>query len=163
MIPRPEYLTHAWVRDATGQDIPVRILDQNEWDLIPLKNTPGTYPTQAFYNPQYPQGVLNLWPNPQTTYRQYIESMQQLAAFANLNATVSLPPGYEEALHFNLALRLVGFGIRPSDEIKEWAAKSKANIERINSIINDNKMANDFPQRPTAIHPYNILTNRPSR
>jgi len=162
LIPRPEYLTYSWVR-IQGQDTSVQILDQLTWDEIPLKNTPGTYPNRLFYDPQYPLGRLNVYPNPQVVYQMTIESMQQLAQFANVNQTVTLPPGYEKAMGENLALDLPSFGIEPSGRLVQIAGMSKSNIQRLNSLIHTNKMENDYPSQPTGIHAYNILTNRPSR
>lgn len=163
VIPRPEYITHAWTRDATGQDTPSQIMDQNRWDLIPLKSTTGSFPTAIFYDPQFPLGQYNVFPVPQQAYVHFLESMQQLAQFASLTDTVTFPPGYELALGKNLAMTLPGFGVAPSGNIQQLAGTSKANIERLNVKIHSNIMTSDVPRSHAGIHPYNILFNRPSR
>lgn len=159
-IARPEYLTHAWV-NINGQDQPVTIIDQNQWDLEPLKQLSGSFPTKVFYDPQYPLGQLKPWPVSQTAYPFWIEFMQVLAQFAGINTTVSFPPGYESAVQKNLACRLPGFRVQPTADLVATARETKANIERINGLIHTTKMRNDFPSRRSGGRVLSPFTNRP--
>jgi hypothetical protein len=55
---------------------------------------------------------------------------QPLAQFADLTTTVSFPPGYAEALRFNLAVRLAPEYGRPTPpEVAAIARTSKAKIK----------------------------------
>ena len=53
----------------------------------------------AFYDPQFPLGIVNIWPTPCQVYQCYFYSYLQLGDFPAPETNVLLPPGY------NLAIR----------------------------------------------------------
>lgn len=165
-ITRPLYVEFAYTRDATGQDHPCRILSQDEYNLIPLKNYPASWADRVFYDPQEAAlgvGTLNLIPNPQLALNFFLISMQQLAQFATANTDIVLAPGYEKAIARNLACELPGFGVDPSAKLFKDATDSRADIERLNTIIHTQPMRSDYPIRRVGVKAVSILTNGPNR
>jgi hypothetical protein len=80
-------------------------------------------------------------PNPGNLLLDYWAA---LSAFVTVGDTVSLPPGFEEALHFNLALRLypgyVNAGTPSLAVIEGLARSSKAAIIELNAQVLGERM-----------------------
>src|SRR5262245_30651869 len=106
---------------------------------IPMKTQTSTYPTSAYYNPTYPLATLTLWPVPtSTTLLGVIYAPAAIAQFATLATTVALPPGYEEMLVKNLAVRLApSYGRQIDGNLFEQAKESKAIVKRSNTRLMD--------------------------
>ncbi len=151
-VGRPDKLIRAWARDPNGQDIPQYLFTEGEWDRIPLKNTPSTFPVIVWYDPQFPLGNLNVWPNPNaTTYTQFLRFKAVLAQFAALSTSVSLPAGYRDALIKNLAIDMFPyFGGNPPQWLMDernpmGAIEAKRRIERVNVNVTMAVMESDAP------------------
>lgn len=86
---------------------PVNIRDDQWWLLNPVRGINSTFPTDLFYSPEWPNGVVNLWPVPSTSYDFEIEVPLVLAEIT-LNSTFSMPPGYRDAITLTLAEDLQG-------------------------------------------------------
>lgn len=136
-ITRPVRVENVFFRDSANVDHPVEILrDRDLYDAIPVKATTSSYPMAVFYDPAYPLATLYAYPVPSQTLTVYIDSWQQLQSFTALTTAVSLPPGYEEMLAFNLAVTFAPeFGAAASlpDWVIERARSSKAVLKRLNA------------------------------
>lgn len=96
----------AFIRDSNNLDYPVRIITTGEYSEIPDKNLEGM-PDLLFYNPKgYPTGNAILYPVPNLAYTLHWSALKQLGNFANIDVTLTLPPEYEEAIEYNLSIRL---------------------------------------------------------
>lgn len=88
------------------------LIPMSRWDYDNLSDTtsPEGPPTQFFYDPQIPNGVVTLYPAPDsgTAGTSIIDMTAQrpLTTFANLSATADFPDEWLSALRFNLALEL---------------------------------------------------------
>lgn len=102
---RAKKILSAFVRDSGGYDHPVNIITENEYNSIPFKTNRGR-PYLLFYDPKYAVGVINLYYTPNAIETMYIESLQLLQSLANVTTTITLPGDYEEAIIYNLAIRL---------------------------------------------------------
>ena len=103
---RAKKILDAFVRDSSNYDHSVRIIGEGEYNAVKSKTTQSR-PNRLFYDPEYPLGVINLYPVPNAAETMYIESQKLLhTAFTALTTTVSLPGEYEEAIIYNLAVRL---------------------------------------------------------
>lgn len=134
---RPERIENLYVTEG-GFDYQVQLVNADRWAAIGDKATTSNLPSLAYYEPTYPQGVLNLWPVPTTGNTLTIQMWITLTAFASLSTDVSLPKGYERALAYNLAIEISPeYEIQPSPIVMKIAADSYANIKRANqrSII----------------------------
>lgn len=131
VITRPVKIASAFVRDG-DEDYPVEVIEKPEWDAIGDKTTTGTYPTKIYYAPTVPDGTLYAYPRTSGTI--YLTLWTPISTLAAVGTTVTLPPGYEKALAFNLALELAPeYEREPSAAVVAGAKESKAAIKRINS------------------------------
>ena len=129
-------LESSFVRDpvnAPSVDFPIAIINNDEYSAITVKSVTGPYPQVIYYDRAYPVGTLYFWPVPSASLSLHLSTWKQLSSFAALATTLSLPPGYEEMLTFNLAIRLApSFGVSASQEVRQIASESKRNLKRVN-------------------------------
>lgn len=100
---RPIFIVEAHVRQNTT-DYPLAPISDEAYGRIMNKDTQGT-PRFINYTNGYPTATIKLWPVPETSYTLYLTSEKELTSFT-LAGTVSLPPGWEQALIYNLAVIL---------------------------------------------------------
>lgn len=136
--PRPSYLESAGLllaaNDPEEYELPLELLrTEQEWAAVALKGF-SSLPTSLYYQPDYPNGTVILWPTPTEQARQVaLYTPTAVSQFASLTDPVSLPPGYARALPYCLALELVTeFGKEPSPLLVKLAAEAKATIENLN-------------------------------
>ena len=122
-------------------EVPRAIYTDAMWQANQVKNLTNTLFTGAYYQATQPLGTLALWPVPNTDENQLVlYTLQQFSEFADLTTDYTFPsmPGYEEALEYNLALRLATpFGRALPDDILSMAQKSLALVKRGNYRLND--------------------------
>lgn len=112
-IARPSKLVGVYARQLNPQalqvDFQVDLLQSmTEYARISLKQM-NSMPVCAYYDPQYPLGVLRIWPIPNSTYEMHILALVPLGQFATAYDDIVLPAEYEEAIMYNLAGRLCSF------------------------------------------------------
>lgn len=133
---RPVRIESCFVVDSNSQWYPVGVLDtREEYDGIVIKTTPSTLPQYIFMDPAYPLGVLYLWCVPSVQLTLKLNTWQTLQSFASLTTDLSLPPGYQRAIEFNLAIELHADypSIPLSATVVKIATDSKAAIKALNS------------------------------
>jgi len=127
----------AYIQDSNFNRYPVEVLQQSDWNLIGnLANINSDIPTRMFYNPQYPLGIINVWPVPLTDWTLYFDSYLTFVGFPNLATPMALPPGYGRAIKRNLNLELWPYfksdGSSPSPLMVLQARQSLGAIKRTN-------------------------------
>lgn len=133
---RPTRIEDACFIRYNSIDTPLQLLDFQGFAAIADKTTESNIPQYLFPDMQNPLVRLNFWPTPSSASAvAHIFSWKQLQQFSALTTALALPPGYEEMIAFNLAVRWAGpeFGQKVPDEVKSLAVLTKANIERINA------------------------------
>ena len=85
---------------------PLRIQDADWWDANRVYSITSSLPTDVYYEPDWPNGLLFIWPVPTTAYQLELEVWTALAQFFTPQDKVSLPPGYFDALVYDLAMSL---------------------------------------------------------
>lgn len=132
---RPDRIESAFVVDSNGNWYALQVLVQREeYDGIVVKTTPSTIPQYLFYDPAYPLGVLYLWAVPSAQLTLKLNTWQVLQSFATLTTSLSLPPGYERAIIYNLAVEYAPeFGVKVPDAVVALATRSAANIKNLNA------------------------------
>lgn len=131
---RPVKIVDAFVRTTENIDYPLTIIDTAQgYNRIAYKSTTSDISGALFYDNAYPLGTIFLYPVPTVANTLYLFSWKQLQSFTSLTAQVSLPPGYERALKYNLAkeLNTLANGAMTPDA-KEIAVESLAKIKRTN-------------------------------
>lgn len=133
---RPQLIENASLRttsSSTALDLPIEIIDKDQWASISVKSIASSIPTKLFVQSTYPLATLWLWPIPSDANTLVLWSWKTLSSIATTAATVDLPPGYEDAIIWNLAVRLGPEYGRPADPmVVAEAAESKAAIKRMN-------------------------------
>jgi hypothetical protein len=112
----------------------VEIVSAAEWStLLEPSGSPISVPMELYVEYGYPLATLYVWPV--TSGSIEVHSLQQFTAFASLAATVDMPPGYERALRYALAIDLAPEYGRPVDPaVAGIANESKNAISRLNAL-----------------------------
>ncbi len=87
-------------------DYPIPILTEEQYRAIPLKTTTSTLITDLYYDPTLPNGTIFIYPVVSTNVTLRLSLWTQLQNFASLTTQLALPPGYKEAIEFNLAVTI---------------------------------------------------------
>ncbi|MDA8249414.1 MAG: hypothetical protein M0Z28_09555 [Rhodospirillales bacterium] len=113
----------------------LNVVDQTQWNLIAPRNIESTFPDTLFYDPQYPLGIINIYPVPLASYTLFFDAYLQLADLGSLTATMSLPPGYARAIKANLAVELWTYfkDGQPTPIHMRAAMSSLADVKRTNT------------------------------
>lgn len=130
---RPVSITNAFIRDNSNNDYPVELIDNFSYDSIPLK-TVSSRSRYLYYDKQYPLAYIRLMYVPAYAETLFINSWKQIQQFADGTTAISLPPGYERMLAYNLAVEIAPeYGVAISDKVGQIAKESKAAVKRLNS------------------------------
>ena len=137
---RPLAIENAYLQDANSIKYGMDVVSRETWTArTGLATVTSQVPDTLWYDPQYPLGVINIFPSPLLASTVFIDTYLQQALFAALTTALSTPPGYERAYVFNLAVEISSqFGIPipavgPGQRnIVEIANESRANIKRKN-------------------------------
>lgn len=86
-------------------EIPVGIDARADWEAIALKTMQSSILTDCWPQFGLTAVTLNFWPVPNTSIAVNLYLPQQLSTPAAATATVILPPGYQEAMTFELAIK----------------------------------------------------------
>jgi hypothetical protein len=154
---RPVEILDAYVLD-NNYSYPVRMIDEYEYANIRAKASTSTWPDYAYYQPSMPTGTLFVYPVPASGSTLVLLTRTPVLAFA-LGDTVSLPPGWEDALAYNLAIRLAPeFEATVTPDVMRIARETKNNIKRMNSTP-----LKAYTELPYLVGTYrsNIITDEP--
>lgn len=148
--PRPSTgLQHASLllnASSPAVEVPLTLLTEQMYQAISIKSQTSEQPTAVYFDPTFVTsgyGSIILWPIPTTATNDLVlYYTQALTEFSTLTTEYQIPPGYEEALSYNLAVRLAAPHARPlPDEVRRMAAMSLAQIKRTNTPMTD--LSND--------------------
>jgi hypothetical protein len=158
IAPRPAYLDGAGLL-ITNTD-PTQVLEQPldvlrtdlQWARIRAKGITSTLPTTIYYDHGFSSGILNLgsgnvafWPIPTFANQVALYTPTIIAQFTGLTQTISMPPGYNRALPYNLAIELAPeFDREPSEAVVAVALEAKASLKRANLQLNT--LRTDLPR-----------------
>ena len=140
--PSTDHLEAAFFRFLKGSgpqqpDYPLRMLNSwEDWSRIRLK-TLSTWPQYVFFDGNYPLASVNFWPIPQAEmYELHLVVKTPLEHFDSLPQEIVLPPAYQEALLYNLGLRLrTHFQLDPDPQLAKLAADSLQTLRMSNAQI----------------------------
>lgn len=142
----PVEIESAFIR-VSNEDKPVTIIKRRTWMKL-QKKTEANRPTKLYFErTDNAAGVVYLHPVPTATEAIYLDMRKGIVTYAALSDTVTLPPGYERAIVFNLAIELApDYEIEPSTTIKEKAAESLAVIMDLNTPSENAGLKANEPQ-----------------
>jgi hypothetical protein len=136
---RPTEIDQATLVVLTNPVQPLRLdlelVKADRWQQIKLQLTASTLPTTLWYNPTLTLGTINIWPVPTTANQVELLSTQQLAGGFTLGTTIfTAPPGYLDAVRYQLAIRLAMEWDKPlKPGVVALATEALAKIQRLNA------------------------------
>jgi len=116
-------------------NLPINIRDAAWWSEQRVQQLTGQYPTDLYYDPAWPNGNLYFWPVPTVSRQVQLELPTMLTQF-DLTTNFSMPPGYWDAVVWNLAVRLwpsMSEGEQLDPVIATHAVQAKAKVKSLNS------------------------------
>ena len=142
--PKPIKIIGAFIRDSSGYDTALQILDQLTYNSYEDdKSTSVGMPSALVYDPGTAQqtngvGTIYIYTKPDTAYNCYIEADTYLTEFTSPNDTITFEPAYYEAITYNLAERLYRYYHTDTKAIPQdivgIARASKHTIEVMNAV-----------------------------
>ncbi len=153
----------AYLVDVNQNRYPINVIEQDQWNAIGLLNETSDLPDTLFYDPQFPLGIINIFPLPLLAYTVYFDARLQLQSIANLATAFSLPPGYIQAIIDNLALKAWSYFKQgnPPDWMVLEARESLGDIKRTN--IKQSPAPYDTAVVSRAASTYNIYNDSTNR
>lgn len=114
----------------------VQPMTAEQWAGLRDTTLTGKFATAYLYDSGFPTATIKLWPIPVTGGTLQLYTLQPLSPFAGLGAAINLPPGYEQALRFNLALALAPeYGSVVTPELAGQAQQSMQAIASLNAAV----------------------------
>jgi hypothetical protein len=135
-LPRPEAIEAANVISSGDPAVryPLAIMDALAWSKISVQDIGNTIPTALYNDRAYPLSTLYLYGQPISGYLLELYVWHLIPQFATPDDIVLFPPGYEDALVLNLALRLAPHFQRVMDpNLREDARISLMRLMSINA------------------------------
>lgn len=158
-----------WIQDAgiisnnnpsQPLELPMTILSDDDWASLSIKNVATSLSWYLYYDYAFNasgRGNVSVWPIPNVSTLQvalYVPT--PVLTFPSLGTTITFPPGYAEAIRYNLAVRLCPEWGRPLDPVvAQMAVETYARIERANKRLQ--RLGVD-PALYAASRPWNWLT-----
>ena len=129
---RPLSIKGGFTRSG-GRDWPLDIIGERKYRKISSKAASGT-PAWLWYNPEYPLGLIYLYPVQTGTPDLHLNVVVPLTDFDELTDAITFPGEYERMLIYNLTVELgIEWGKELLPEVSAIAGKSKRNIEVLNA------------------------------
>jgi hypothetical protein len=121
---RPTAINDAYVT-INGYDYGLRVLNDSEYAEEPSKTLESSIPESIYYDPAYPDGRVYVVPVPDAALTITLVHDEAFTALSSVSTVLLLPPGYERALRYALAVELAPeFGKTPSPIVISTAADS---------------------------------------
>ena len=141
-------------------EIPRALFTVDAYVVNQVKQLTNLFFTDCYYIPSFANGLgtIILWPIPTSTdYKLVLYLRKQLSTCTDLATDYDLPPGCQEAILYNLAIRLCKPFGRPVDpETSRMARQTLAIFKRGNLQVSD--MPTDIALTSNNRYGYNIKT-----
>lgn len=164
-LPRPENIDRAGLilnNVSPSTEIPLQIYTDQEWAAVSPKQLQSTQPTGLWYQRTVPNGLITYWPVPQYAYQVNLYLRVNLLQVVGPTANIDLPPGYQTAIEYNLAVELAA-RFQERQNISPFSVTKAALAKSTVKIMNDEalKMRCEFGALGTAGRRgrYQILSN----
>jgi hypothetical protein len=140
---RPMKIVDAYLTLNNGSipvDYPMQVLGYDDYNAIRLKTLSTNFPNYLYVQPSFPLSQIYIYPvfspnDPATIGPAYITltSWKPFDLIVDPTAYISLPPGYWEALVFNLAVRIAEeYQFQLRETTVQLAVSAMKRIKRLN-------------------------------
>lgn len=134
VMPRPVEIVAAQTRYTSTNEQPLTILSNDEYNAIRVKGLTNSVQYAMGVQYSYPDVTVSFYPTPSAANPVRITSRIHFASLSNMTEIVDLPPGYQEAIVYNLAHRIATSMNKPlSQAAQEMQVSSLARIKRNNT------------------------------
>lgn len=124
---RPISIVEAHITNGTT-DWSLALIPDEVYQAISDKDT-QSIPTMLNFNNGYPSATIYLWPTPSSSSDTLTITSEKPLVTLALSDTISLPPGWERALTYNLAVEIAPeYGVQVDPLIVKTAMESKGLI-----------------------------------
>lgn len=132
-IPRPLRITRGYTR-FNSLDFTLDVYEtEQQYNEILYKQQPGPWPTVAWYNNQFPYGLLNVYQAPGNNAELHLFT-DTILGNVTLNQIIVMPQGYSRMLKWLLAKELCAeYGFPLSEAIKVNAQEATSFIKALNA------------------------------
>lgn len=132
-IPRPLNITGGFTR-FNQLDFTLDVhTTQDQYTSLLYKAQPGPWPTVAWYNEQFPYGLLNAYQQPGNNAELHLFT-DTILANLTLNQSIMMPQGYARALKWLLAREVAAeFGFPLTDAINLGCQEAWSFIKAMNA------------------------------
>jgi hypothetical protein len=135
-VARPVRLVDpCFIRDASGFDTPLDIVNIETYGRIVDKDAGFTIPNKISYDAGFSAtstGTIRLFPSPSAGLTLFINSWKQLVTVSTVSHNVALPPGYQLFLESNFAIHIAAGLVPVPAETARIARDSKAAVKGVN-------------------------------
>jgi hypothetical protein len=132
---RPVRISDDAYCNFNGVDFSVRVIGQDEYDLIGLKTQQQPIIEKLLYVNDNPLGRITLWPVPSGIVSITINTDRVLTAVTDQSTAMVFPPGYMLPMRYHLGMLLApDYGRSITPEIAAIAASSFASLKRANKV-----------------------------
>jgi hypothetical protein len=124
-IPRPMKLLSIQYRDSSGDDYPLIVMDEDEYDEVKDKDEVGD-PDKVFYKPSYPLAKLFVHPVKATITSEKLEAVVErlLYDFTQASDNPDLPPEWHGPITWALAAWMAADLGLPPQKIQHLESKT---------------------------------------
>lgn len=119
VMPRPVEIVAAQTRISSTIEYPLQIVSNDEYNAIRVKGLTNSIQYVMGVQYSYPNAVVSFYPTPSTNNPVRITSRIHFASLSNMTEIVDLPPGYQEAIVYNLAHRIATSMNKPLSQAAE--------------------------------------------
>lgn len=139
---RPMFINEAYIQWNT-LSYPLEIITDEAYNNIITKSFVGL-PNFMNYDNGYPVGRLRFYAVPDQNYSVFLLTEKELSQYG-IDDTISLPPGWEDAIVYNLAVRLAPeYGQNVSPDLVRMARDT---ITGIKQTVRRVRTMNAWPNR----------------
>jgi len=144
---RPVRFDSVYARDSSGNDYPIEVVTAEEYASIAAKYITTQIPQCMYDDGNVPLKNLSFWPKPSdSSWSVVLWSWGPIQSFTDVTESISMPPGYQEMIEYNLSVYLAPkFGKEPTKTIVDKAISSKSAVKRINYTVNNLQMPSTLP------------------
>jgi hypothetical protein len=133
--PRPDKIQSAYFTQKNdgpnNVSYPLQLIwSYEDYAQIALKSL-NSFPTALFYDAAFPYGNVFVYPIPGPRYEIHLIVKGDLGFPLDLDSELILPPEYNEAIRYNLAIRLCSMYTYPVDPVAAALAKLSLNTIKL--------------------------------
>ena len=141
-MPRPEQIDRAGLvlnNVFPSTEIPLQTYTDQEWSAVTPKQLQSTQPTGIWYQRTVPNGIITFWPIPQNPYMVNLYLWMNLQGVPSAGASIDLPPGYQTAIEYNLAIELAA-RFQERANISPWSVQKAMLAKATVKTMNDERL-----------------------